>query len=501
MWLALLAFTAFYSTDVCLRASGKYFWYDELLTLYFARLPDLHSLWGALRSGIDSNPPGFDLLNRAVRAVFGEGLIAMRLPEMAAFWVMCLCLFKFVERRAGVLAGSIAMTLPMLSGAYYYAYEARPLILVAACAAVALLCWDNALEFRYHRRWLVGFSVSLFAALMLHCYAIMLVIPFGVTQLVRSFRDRRGNWPFWIALTLPVLLSLPLLIALARIFSAFSKGTDFTLNNAPVWPHVLEFYGFLILPCSAIILLGLACFAFDKRYPGSTRQTDDFGRFTLQDFVLTLGFLALPAFGIIVARMAHTPYFSRYFLSAILGMCIAFAIAVGKRQVWISRLLAAVIICALALNLARIVRHRLNGTGETLVEPSSQTVLETTPREPLHEHPLIRSVRDEALPIAVLNPLDFLYLLQYAPDLASRIYYVHYTDRDSSLRGFRDFRRWSPVAYNAPTAAQNFVNAHPQFYVFCDESQIGNLNSLARLASIRSLKTTEDRILVRMERE
>ena len=113
-WLAVAAFTILYFADVCLRASAKYFWYDELLSLYFARLPNLHSLWGALQTGIDSNPPGFDLLNRAVRAVFGEGLIAMRLPEIIGFWVMCLCLFKFVERRAGILAGVIAMTLPML---------------------------------------------------------------------------------------------------------------------------------------------------------------------------------------------------------------------------------------------------------------------------------------------------------------------------------------------------------------------------------------------------
>lgn len=188
-WLAVTAFTILYLADVCLRASAKHFWYDELLTLYFARLPDLHSLCGALQTGLDSNPPGFDLLNRAVRAAFREGLIAMRLPEILGFWVMCLCLFKFVSRRVGLLPGVIAMTLPVLSGAYYYAYEARPLILVAACAAVALLCWDNSVGFWYNRRWLVGFSVVLFTALMLHCYAILLVIPFAVTELVRTARN------------------------------------------------------------------------------------------------------------------------------------------------------------------------------------------------------------------------------------------------------------------------------------------------------------------------
>jgi Dolichyl-phosphate-mannose-protein mannosyltransferase len=500
VWIALVVFTVFYFVDVCLRASAKYFWYDELLTLYFARLPDLRSLWGALQTGIDSNPPGFDLLNRAIRAVFGEGLIAMRLPEIAAFWVMCLCLFKFVERRAGILAGFIAMTLPMLTGGYYYAYEARPLILVAACAALALLCWDNALEFQRSHRWLTGFSLALFTALMLHCYAVLLVVPFGVTELVRAFRDRRANWPFWAALTLPVLLCFPLYVSLARIFSTFSKGTDFLFYYRAIWPRVLEFYGFLILPCSAVILLALACFAFDKGYSAGSQPLDHSRRFTSQDFLLTLGFLALPAFGLLIAQIVHTPYFSRYFLSTLLGVCIAFAIPIGNRQRWVCQLLLGVVLCGLGLNFARIARHRLNGTGESLVEPSSQIVLETTPKEPLHEHLLLRDLPNDSMPIAVLNPLDFLYILQYAPNLASRIYYVHYTERDSSFRGLRDFRRWSPVTYNAPAAARAFVDAHPQFYVFCDDKRIFDLNGFDRLASIRFLKTTQDHLLLQMER-
>jgi hypothetical protein len=499
VWLAVLVFTIFYFADVCLRASAKYFWYDELLTLYFARLPDLHSLWGAVQIGIDANPPGFDLLNHAVRAVFGEGLIAMRLPEIVGFWVMCLCLFKFVERRAGILAGSIAMTLPMLSGVYYYAYEARPLILVASCASVALLCWDKAFESRSNRIWLVGFSVALFAALMLHCYAILLVIPFGMTELVRTFRDRRTYWSFWTALTVPVLLCLPLYVSLARIFSALSKGTDFAFFNRGTWPRVLEFYSFLLLPCSAVILLAFVCFAFDKG-DAKTPSLNHSRRFTSQDFLLTLGFLALPAFGVLIAQVVHSPYFSRYFLSAVLGVCIAVATAIGNRQRWMSQLLLGVVVCGLGLNFARIVRHRWNSTGESLTEPSSQILLETTLGEPLHEHPLIRSLPNDSLPIAVLKPLEFLYILQYAPNFASRIYYVHNTGRDLSFRGLRGFRRWSSVTYNAPATDQSFVDAHPRFYVFCYKNEIGNLNSLGHMASIRSLKTTQDHLLIEMER-
>ena len=98
-----------------------------------------------------------------------------------------------------------------------------------------------------------------------------------------------------------------------------------------------------------------------------------------------------------------------------------------------------VIVCGLGLNFTRIVRHRLNGTGESLTEPATEMLLESTPGDPFHEHPLIRSFPNDSAPIAVLNPLEFLYMLQYAPNLASRLYYVHYTDRDSTLRGLRIF--------------------------------------------------------------
>ena len=38
-WLAVAAFTILYFADVCLRASAKYFWYDELLSLTLLGFP------------------------------------------------------------------------------------------------------------------------------------------------------------------------------------------------------------------------------------------------------------------------------------------------------------------------------------------------------------------------------------------------------------------------------------------------------------------------------
>ena len=146
------------------------------------------------------------------------------------------------------------------------------------------------------------------------------------------------HWSFWAALTVPVLVCLPLYISLARIFSAFSRGTDFVFFNRATWPRVLEFYGFLILPCSAVILLALASRPWQEA-SSNTIPVDDYSPVTLQDFVLTLGFIALPVFGLLMAQFVHSPYFSRYFLPAVLGVCIAFVIAAGNRHRWVCRLL------------------------------------------------------------------------------------------------------------------------------------------------------------------
>src|SRR5581483_2879451 len=109
------AFTIYYFADILLRASEKYFWYDELVTVYLCRLPTLGDIHQAVIHATDFNPPLFYLITRAAQSLAGEGLIATRLPEILGFWILCLALFAFVYRRAGLMAGFIAMALPVLT--------------------------------------------------------------------------------------------------------------------------------------------------------------------------------------------------------------------------------------------------------------------------------------------------------------------------------------------------------------------------------------------------
>ena len=70
---ALVAcFSLLYFSDVWLRAQQKPFWSDEMLTVYFSRIPKPKLLWAALQHGLEFIPPGFYLLTRAIHQLLAR---------------------------------------------------------------------------------------------------------------------------------------------------------------------------------------------------------------------------------------------------------------------------------------------------------------------------------------------------------------------------------------------------------------------------------------------
>jgi hypothetical protein len=202
--------------------------------------------------------------------------------------------------------------------------------------------------------------------------------------------------------------------------------------------------------------------------------------------------------------VAHTPYFDRYFLSAVLGFCIPFGVIAGtiRSSRYHLPILVAVIAATLFLDFGRLVRHRLTGSGEALIEPSNKKELATTIGKPLLRHPLIEHQASKgAEPIAVLSPVDFLYLLHYAPELASRLYYVHSSNRDEAFRVYDAFCGWSPVKYNPPLTGVQLTRQFRKFYIYSDvyNPGIGSFQMISRLADIQSFWSSGDYFLARMQ--
>jgi MFS family permease len=482
--LVLFLFSLLYFLDVSLRASEKFFWYDELFTLYFARLPNLPSLWAALNHGVDFNPPLFYLLTRACNFLFGEGPIATRLPEILGFWIFSLCLFRFVSRRAGMLAGFSAMLFPMLTGAYFYAYEARPHAIVLGACGLALVCWQMSAEtFRPRPRWLVGLFASLLFAFMLHCYALTLLAPFALAELFQTLRLRRMNWAVWFAIFLPALLSLPLYIPLLRSYRELDTGHAFTKVAVPQWTHVAHFYLFLFEPCILLVLGTLILFALDIFGRRRTIDANDVEPSrALPDLILGLAFLTLPAFGVALGKLVNGPFFSRYFLAALAGVCILIGIGAGQRigRKWIPLALALLLLCGATINLSKLIGLRVHGRGEWLEEPSMRFPLNTTPGQPLDMYPLLTSLRSD-FPIAILNPFDFIYLVHYDRSLQHQLYFATASRADFTFFGFQRFRDCAPIEFHTPLTFSDIARARKSFWVYGDT---GNFDQIALLGEL-----------------
>ncbi len=500
----VLFFSVLYFSDVLLRASEKYFWYDELFTVYFSRLRSATQLWGALNSGIDFNPPFFYWLTRLSNALLGEGLVATRLPEILAFWVFSVCLFLFVSRRSGSLAGFGAMLFPMATGAYFYAYEARPHALVLGFCGLALVAWQIATEsIRVRGVWLIAFSASLFGAFMMHCYALALLFPFATIELFRTFRRKHLDWKTWISLIVPAALACCLYVPLLRSYRKLANPTTFSAVAPAGWTQIAHFYRFLFTPCILVVVAALAIFAVASIQNGRApfRQDKEMSPAFLENLLLGAAFLLVPAFGVAVGKTIHAPFFHRYFLSTVAGFCLLAGLAAEQRarRSWIPLALALVILSAVGLSFSMLVIDRAHGRGEWLMEPSSQVALDTTPGQPLYLHRLLHE-HPTALPIAVLSGFDFIYLVHYAPALKRQLYYVAPSTSDFAYVGFERLLQCCDIRYNTPSTDNDFVRAHTDFLVYgnpTDFNQIARLNTLG--ARMKSVSVNEGHFLAEVD--
>src|SRR5262249_18522328 len=151
-----------------------------------------------------------------------------------------LCLFRFVSRRSTIVYGIAAMLFPLSTGAYYYAFEARPYGLVLGLAGLAMICWQSLAEGEGRALPLAGLALSLAAAVSCHYYAVLVLIPFVCGEAARTLSRRRLDLPVWAAMAaslVPLLIFFPL-IARARSYSK-------VFWSQPSWGDIPGFYYFL----------------------------------------------------------------------------------------------------------------------------------------------------------------------------------------------------------------------------------------------------------------
>lgn len=456
----LICFCVLFLGMTALRAVAKPLWYDELFTYYMSRLPDAGMTWAALKDGADLCPPLIFLATRESQKLFGDGLIGTRLPAVLGFLTMLLCLYRFVAMRCGAAYGFAAMLFAALSGAYAYAYEARSYGLVLGFCGLSLIAWQAAANGQARRFALPVLCVSLAAALLTHCYAVLILIPLGLGEAVRSVRQRRMDWPVWLALAAAgccVLVYLPLLTA--------SRGTSFdNVTFRPTLYVLRDCYEMLATPLMAPLMIGLALVIL--MHAGTEQEVPEKpAGFPAHEIALAAGLALVPLYAYLVAKFVSHVFMTRYGTVAVLGLSILFAwfldrAAGGRRMIgWALSLLFAVwFVSGFGIWMGNVMHSKVAASDRD----SSRHVYELPPE-------LVKT----GLPFVASNGLFFLEADHYAPpSFVSRLTYladpaaaVRYTGSDVFERGFPVMQKWFPIRARVESY-QSFVRAHQHFLVF-----------------------------------
>jgi hypothetical protein len=445
-----------------LRALAKPLWYDELFTYYMSRLPGIESMWSAVKDGADLNPPLLYLATSAAQRVFGDGLIATRLPAILGFLTMLVCLYVFVARRCGAAYGFAGMLFAALSGAYTFAYEARSYGMVLGFCGISLVMWQLAADGR-RRRWaLAGLTFSVGAALFTHCYAVLILLPLVSGEITRSFTRKRLDWPVWIALlsgSSAVVAYLPLLAASHRL----------ALDNVTFRPTLrvlTECYGMMIGPLAGPLALALIIVIASRSSTGLQAWRPIPQGFEFHEIVAALALALIPVVALVIAIFVSHVFMPRYGLAAVIGFSILFTwfahqYAADRRitGVVVSYLFAFWFIAGFALWMMETAHLKVTAASSHAGRPAAYEI----PPE---------LVKPE-LPFVAANGLFFLEADHYAPEsFVSRLVYladtdaaVRYTGSDVFDRGFPIMKKWFPIRARIESYSA-FTRRHRRFLVF-----------------------------------
>ena len=427
--IVLLAFTAVYFLGAVLHARSKPFWFDEIVTIIVAKTPDLPTAWRAATE-IDAMPPLSHALAHLFVRWFGVTEVSVRMPAMLGFWIFCLSLFWFTRRRVGIYYALTAMLLPVVTGAYLYAVEARAYGPELAFCGLALLAWQSASENRKRSIAIPGLAICLAAALLCHYYAALLYIPLCGGELVRITRTRRIDWGMGAALaagTAPVLWRMATIVGVVK---------GFTHTWAPPSPEqILEFWETGLQQTGTFVTLWLAMLALaivaDRNAPAPAESAP--AQVPDHEWMAGVLFLTIPTAAVVGALLVTHMFTFRYALIGLTGFYLLApmlaAHLLGGRALW-----------GLVMWMVTVV-----GLGFATIDiPARQN--------PFDAEPILREALRQG-PVAVPDGQLFLRMWQYAPDeLKSRLLFladneaaVQYMGFDTIDGGMRGLVPWSQI--------------------------------------------------------
>jgi len=308
---ALLA--AFYFATSLYVAAHRLLWFDEVVTVHIAQLPNLSTMLAALSHGADSLPPLYYMVVRAFGKAFGYGEIAVRLPSALAMMATLLITFDCARRLTDGLCGLIALAVASgpLAGE---GFEARSYAIYIMLAALALWVWTytGASE----KLAAILFGAVLFLSVCFHYYAVLFVVPYGLWELSR--------WKPWQPPSAKLLagiigVAVPAAL-LSHVILSFSRKFAPGFWSRPSMSELTEIY-------SHIFVSGLFILSLIMIWVALTSRKSD--RILLQPMppgeAVGWLFLCLPLAGFVAAELKTNAFAVRYFLALVPGVAVALA--------------------------------------------------------------------------------------------------------------------------------------------------------------------------------
>ena len=312
IWLVAIWVTLFMAAVMPSALSPL--WYDEILTYYGAKAPAFECFYTGI-THFDFNPPLLYALVRLSLWVFGDSVLATRLPSILAFLGTACLLFWHVRRRSGGAYGLLAVGAVFSAGFLDYASEARPYALALTSFTLAFVCWSEAMN---RMRWSLahlGLAAGVAGMFLSHCFAAPFAFCILVGELVRS-KSERGfhlDKKVWISLALPVPL-------LATYFPLIHGATKWLYPSEHVANSttLFSFYARLTLDSSICFILGIVAALLIPRDRTSPKKT----RLIAWERAFIATAMITPTLAIMYTIHGKIPFFYRYGLWVVLPITL-----------------------------------------------------------------------------------------------------------------------------------------------------------------------------------
>lgn len=308
---------------------AKLMWVDELLELETDRVS---TAWRVVqiqrRFPVNIDPAIYHVTSHFSTLLFGANAFAVRLPSLLGFLLMQLCVYLFAKRLVGVRAAVVAMIFPALTAALLYAAEGRPYGMLLGLFGLALWLYQTATRESSRNVTLVALALVLAATPNTHYFGVLLFLPLGAAELVRTIERRKLDFALVGAMLFGIVVGMA---AILPFRAAAQRYRDHYYNANTVGPReFFDSYYFLLVNAQGelmhrvgMLLIGVALLAVVVAVVRRRRDLPG------HELVLVSTLALLPLFAYLIARYATHTMEMRYTLGAVPAIGILLAIAIA----------------------------------------------------------------------------------------------------------------------------------------------------------------------------